>query len=393
MNIKEIIKKDGTKVYRANVYLGVDTITGKQVRTTATAKTRKMCETKANQAINKFIKNGSTVAREKATFDNFEHLTNEWFEGYKLTIKTNTLKSTERFLRLYILPAFGSFKLDRITSVLIQNAVNKWANNANTSKIKSGSREKGKSKDFRLMLSITKRILDYALQLGAITENPALQVIPPKLKVRGEQPLKYFDEIELKKFLEYVDSLEDTERNCRDTTLYKFLLATGLRIGEALALSWSDIDFRNSSVHVSKTVLIHSSGIQDSPKTSHSNRTVYIDNETVQLLKFWRKRQNNNLIPLSDITVFSFQGVRQSYSNELLVLGKHFKNAGVPHIGFHGFRHTHASLLMNNDVNPKEIQHRLGHASYAMTMDIYSHLAKYKEKNTAEKFSNILKAL
>lgn len=393
MNIKEIIKKDGTKVYRTNVYLGVDTITGKQVRTTATAKTRKMCEIKANQAKNKFIKNGSTVAREKVTFDSFEHLAAEWFEGYKVTVKSSSVKSTERFLNLYIIPAFGSFKLDRITSVLIQNAVNRWANNANTSIIKSGSREKGKSKDFKLMLSITKRILDYALQLGAITENPAHQVIPPKLKVRGEQPLKYFDEIELKKFLKYIDDLEPTERNCRDTTLYKFLLATGLRIGEALALSWSDIDFIKSSVHVSKTIIQRSNVIQDSPKTRHSNRTVYIDNDTVQILKFWRKKQNNNLISLSDITVFSFQGIRQSYSNELVVLGKHFKNAGVPHIGFHGFRHTHASLLMNNDVNPKEIQHRLGHASYAMTMDIYSHLAKYKEKNTAEKFSNILKAL
>ncbi|MFK4899209.1 hypothetical protein [Lactococcus petauri] len=71
---------------------------------------------------------------------------------------------------------------------------------------------------FKLMLSITKRILDYA----------------PKLKFRDEQPLKYFDEIELQKFLKYIDSLEPIERNCRYTTLYKFLLAIDLLIGEAL---------------------------------------------------------------------------------------------------------------------------------------------------------------
>lgn len=89
---------------------------------------------------------------------------------------------------------------------------------------------------FKLMLSITKRILDYASQLGTITENLIYQVIPPKLKFRDEQPLKYFDEIELQKFLKYIDSLEPIERNCRDTTLYKFLLATDLLIGEALDL-------------------------------------------------------------------------------------------------------------------------------------------------------------
>ena len=52
MNIKEYIKKDGTKVYRTNVYLGVDNLTGKQVRTSVSANSRKMCDIKARQAIN-----------------------------------------------------------------------------------------------------------------------------------------------------------------------------------------------------------------------------------------------------------------------------------------------------------------------------------------------------
>ena len=74
MNIKKITKKDGTIKYRTNVYLGIDSLTGKKVQTTATATTRKMCEIKANQAISNFIKNGSTVAREKIAFDDFKAL-------------------------------------------------------------------------------------------------------------------------------------------------------------------------------------------------------------------------------------------------------------------------------------------------------------------------------
>ncbi len=393
MNIKEITKKDGTKVYRASIYLGVDTITGKQVRTTATAKTRKMCETKANQAINKFIKNGSTVAREKVEFKNFKELSDHWFDSYKLTVKENSVRLAKSILKVYIIPFIGSYKLDKITSVLLQSQVNKWAKNANTANITNGKRERGNCKDFKLILNFIKRILDYALQLGAIENNPAIQVRVPKLKARTSQKIKYFDNDELKKFLKYLDTIDNTEENQRKITLYKLLLSTGLRVGEALALSWSDIDFKECYVKVHKTIVQQSRNIQESPKTKDSNRTVFLDNETITMLKSWRNRQNKDMILLKDGLIFPYKGKVSIYENERYCLLRHFQNAGVPNIGFHGFRHTHASLLMNNDVNPKEIQHRLGHADYGITMNTYSHLAKHKEKDTAEKFGNILKAL
>lgn len=393
MNIKKITKKDGTKVYRASVYLGVDSLTGKQVRTTATAKTRKQCEIKANQAINKFNKNGCTVARERVEFENFEALALEWFESYKLTVKENSIRIANNILKVYILPALGSYQLDKISSILLQGVVNKWAKNANTATITNGRREKGKAKDYKLLLNYIKRILDYGMQQGAIESNPAKQVIPPKLKVRTTQKIKYFDNDELKKFLGYLDTLENTIANKRNITLYKLLLATGLRVGEALALSWSDIDLKEKCIAVSKTVIQSSGTIQKSPKTKESNRTVFIDNDTVCFLKEWRKKQNDGNLSLHNSLVFSYKGSLLNYDTSRNLLRNHFEMAGVPNIGFHGFRHTHASLLMNNDVNPKEIQHRLGHADYAITMNIYSHLAKHKEKDTAEKFGNILKAL
>ncbi len=393
MNIKKITKKDGTIVYRANIYLGVDSLTGKQVRTTATAKTRKQCEIKANQAINKFNKNGCTVARERVEFENFEALTLEWFESYKLTVKENSISVAYNFVHNYILPALGSYKLDKINVVLLQDLVNKWARNANTALISSGKREKGKTKDYKAILNFVKRILDYAIQLGVIENNPAKQVIPPKLKTRTSQKIKYFDNDELKKFLNYLDNLPFSIANKRSSTLYKLLLSTGLRVGEAMALSWSDIDFNNKCIIISKTLIQQSNKIQDSTKTKESNRSVFLDDNTIQILKEWKKIQNNGTIAFHNSLVFSYLQKMRCYEVERQQLLKHFKKAGVPNIGFHGFRHTHASLLMNNDVNPKEIQHRLGHADYSITMNTYSHLAKHKEKDTAEKFGNILKAL
>lgn len=396
MKINKIEKKDGTTVYRTNVYLGVDTLTGKQVRTTATGKTRKMCEMKANQAINNFIKNGRTVAREKIVFEDFKSLAQSWFNSYQLSVKINTVRVTENFLRVYILPSIGNYKLDKITPMLLQSIVNNWAMNANTSPIINGKRDKGKCKDYKLILNIIKRILDYALQLGAINYNPASQVFPPKLKDRSPAKIKYFDSQELKQFLVYLESLEESKENILNITLYRFLLATGLRIGEALALNWSDINFHKLIVNVNKTIVRSErlkTVVQIGAKTKESNRVISLDQETINLLVSWKNIQENKIISLDDNLIFSDNNKPRTYPRSAVILKKHFKAAGVKNIGFHGFRHTHASLLMNNDVNPKEIQMRLGHSDYSLTMNLYSHLAKEKKRETAEKFANILKAL
>lgn len=152
-------------MYRANVYFGVDSLTGKQVRSSVTVKSRKMCETKAHQANNNFINNGSTIAREKVVFDNFESLTLSWFESYSLTVKENSVSVADGYLRNYIiLPPLSSYKLSKITPVLF----NKWAQNANTAEIVNGRREKGKCKAYKLLLNFIKRILDFGMQLGAL---------------------------------------------------------------------------------------------------------------------------------------------------------------------------------------------------------------------------------
>ncbi|KSU05979.1 Mobile element protein [Lactococcus lactis subsp. lactis] len=123
-----------------------------------------MCETKAHQAINNFINNGSTIAREKIVFDNFESLALSWFENYKLTVKENSIRSVKNYLKVYILPALGTYVLPKITPMLLQSIVNDWSKNANTSEITSGKREKGKGKNYKIMLNIIKRILDYGMQ-------------------------------------------------------------------------------------------------------------------------------------------------------------------------------------------------------------------------------------
>ena len=71
-------------------------------------------------------------------------------------------------------------------------------------------------------------------------------------------------------------------------------------------------------------------------------------------------------------------------------LDRRFAEIGIPRFNFHAFRHTHASLLLNAGISYKELQYRLGHATLAMTMDIYSHLSMDKEKEAVSYYEKAM---
>ncbi|WP_268243696.1 site-specific integrase [Streptococcus uberis] len=130
---------------------------------------------------------------------------------------------------------------------------------------------------------MNRRILQYGVINQVILNNPARDVVLPR-KISKDKKLNYLDNKELKKFLTYLDGLDvRIYKNLYDITLYKFLLATGCRIGEALALEWSDIDFSNSYISVTKTV--NSYRKINSTKSKSGNRIIDIDKNTVAMMK------------------------------------------------------------------------------------------------------------
>lgn len=395
MKINKITKKDGTVVYRTAVYLGVDSLTGKKVKTYVTAKTKKALKTLSDLKIAEFEKNGKTRVREKVEFENFAALAMTWLDDYLLTVKSNSQAMMRSHFKLYIIPALGNYKVEKITAPLLQSIVNDWAKRANTASMNKGKRPIGSCRDYKLLLNTIRRILDYAFQLGVISSNPARMVVAPRLKVRRKQKLKYLDNRYLKKFLDYLGSLEQTDQNIFSITLYKLLLDTGLRIGEALALNWSDIDYDNNIIHIDKTV-DRLGKVQDSPKTASGIRDISVSNRTMLMLKQWQNRQRvlyRKPGITTKIVFASAVGGYRARTNIAQELNNHYKNAGINLTGFHAFRHTHASLLLNAGADYKEIQHRLGHANISMTIDTYSHLAPDKAKETASIYEEALKKL
>ncbi len=388
MKITEVTKKDGSKVYRASVYLGVDQVTGKKVKTKVTGRTQKEVKQKTTQEKIDFQKAGST--RQKAsTITVYQDLANLWWESYKNTVKPNTQGNVRKLLDNHVLPIFGVYKLDKLTTPLIQSIINKLADKANKG-------EKGAFLHYDMIHALNKRILQYGVTMQAIPSNPARDVILPRNTQKAKrQKVKHFDNEELKKFLVYLDNLDSNRyRYYYETTLYKFLLATGCRINEALSLSWSDIDLDNAVVHISKT--LNRDLEINSPKSKASYRDIDIDLATIDMLKQYKLRQTKEAWKIGKRESVLFSNFIHEYPSSSKLkrrLLTHFKRAGVPNIGFHGFRHTHASLLLNSGIPYKELQHRLGHSTLSMTMDIYSHLSKENAKKAVSFYETALKAL
>ncbi|QQE31657.1 site-specific integrase [Streptococcus lutetiensis] len=363
-------------------------MTGKQVYTTISAPTKKELKQKREFKINEFKENGYT-RHKSVSVKNYRELSELWLKNHKLEVKPQTYSQTVSELKTHLLPVFGNIRVEKITLPMVQVFVNKIANNPNLGSV-----------SLKIILSINKRILKYAVNLQLITVNPADNIIVPKNKknISQKKELKYFETNQLKQFKDYLDKLPNTFRNYYHKTLYDTLLATGLRIGEAVALEWSDIDLDNGYIDVNKT-LVWSRMETNSPKSMAGYRKIPIDRNTVLMLRLYKARQHQCFIEhgyggkMAE-HVFS-NGLHAYPSREGLqkTLTKHLKLAGLPYLTLHAFRHTHASLLLNAGISYKELQQRLGHSTLAMTMDTYSHLFDDTEKEAVNFFEKAMSNL
>lgn len=381
MKITQHSKKDGSIVYRSSVYLGIDQVTGKQVTTKVTGRTKKEVKQKAQDAIIDFKVNGSTRF-QASTISTYEELARLWWDNHKHTVKPNSQDATRRLLEGHVLPLFGSYKLDKLTTPLIQSIVNKLAEETN----------KGEPKaylHYDKIHALNKRILQYGVVMQAIPFNPAREVLLPRNNQKANRhKIKHFDNQELKKFLGYLDSLDSNKyRHFYEVTLYKFLLATGCRIGEALALEWSDIDLKKGIISISKTLNRYQE--TNTPKSKAGLREIDIDKATVSLLKQYKKRQQVQSWQLGRSEGIVFTPFTTKYAYACLLrkrLQGHFKAAGVPDISFHGFRHTHATIMLYAGIEAKDLQYRLGHSNISMTLNTYVHATKEGAKKAVSIF-------
>lgn len=203
-----------------------------------------------------------------------------------------------------------------------------------------------------------------------------------------------------------INSLNDKEyTDFIIKTALKIILELGLRRGELDGLEWKDIDFKNHCLNI-KNNLIYSNGhvYLGSTKTDGSERTIYASDEILELFKNMRKIQFKNNEEYGDNRiknifnneerdfVMTWQNGHYVHPNyytsklkkvlDKIDLGKHIR--------FHDLRYTNATLLLQQDVDMKTIQERLGHENITTTMNIYSNVTMEMQKKATAKITNLI---
>lgn len=384
--IKKYTLKDGSTRYKFQVYLGVDPVTGEKRRTTRQGfKTQK----EAKFALAKILLEVKEHGLRRDENITFERVYNEWFEQHKREIKPTSAASIEsKFKR--ILPKFGRLKMKDITRAYCQRVVNEWSD-----ELKSFN-------DYRVQANL---VFKYAVIHDILKVNPMEYVVTPKQKdkftfdMEEEENQKFYTKDELKAFL---DTVKD---DAMVYTMFRLLSFTGARKGEIYALHWSDVNFKDKTINFKKT-LVHVGGkrVLQTTKTAQSRRIVSIDDETLMVLKRWRKEQIQRYLKLSIpfqtdekqplFTMYqpkkhAFEYCRLAYLNDKLIQ-IYKKNKQLAEITVHGFRHTHASLLFEAGASIKDVQARLGHTDIQTTMNIYTHVTNNAKEQTADMFQKYM---
>lgn len=230
-----------------------------------------------------------------------------------------------------------------------------------------------------------------------LASNPGRDVILPKKQKKGRETVKFIDPDDLKKFIDYAEKLSTKSyKHYYRFVVFKLLLATGCRIGELTALEWSDIDLKEKTITISKTYSQEIRMIGET-KTKAGTRKISIDPRTTLMLRQYQNRQRLMFLEVgaqAPSVVFATT-VREYLPRHSLqqIIDKRCETLGIPRFTCHAFRHTHASLLLNAGISYKELQYRLGHSNISMTLDVYSHLSKDKEKEAVSYYEKAINNL
>ncbi|MCH4123952.1 MAG: site-specific integrase [Levilactobacillus sp.] len=369
-SIQKYHDKYGHTRYKVQVYLGIDPRTGKPQRTTR----RGMKTAQEARLVGDHLKKTTTKQQAaKRKPKTFRDVYLRWFPLYQNTVKESTWATTQRLFRLHILPMLGDARIKQIDISDCQTAINTWF-------------AAGLTK-YHTLLDYAANVLDFAINLRLITDNPARRVIVPvNQESRAQKNLaNYFDRAELKHFFACLNA---DDNDPQATVFFRLAAFSGMRKSEMLCLLWSDIDFERNTVTVSKTQSrgAHARLLVQSPKTFHSNRTVYLDAKTGQILRQWQMDQRHRLAgnanPRSQLIFTNTHNEMCQPTKPRKWLEHTLQKYGLKHITVHAFRHTYATLAFEAGASIKSVQDQLGHASYQTTLDLYTAVTA-KEKNEA----------
>lgn len=302
-----------------------------------------------------------------------------WISMKKRTVRPNTVRNyTERYNR-NIHPVIGGLLLADVKPIQCQTIMNQMSDEGyRTSTI------------YQTRIALYN-MFDYACQNDVIMKNPCNGMVKSDIG----KPSKKIEPLTLEQQRKFVKEIEGNSYENQ----YKFLLQTGLRTGELIGLKWSDIDFENRTMLVSRSMEYrHSTGEwRVGPTKSKSGcRTVPLTNEAIDILKR-QKKKNSEFgivsIEWSDIVFLCKKGSPVKNSTYDSMLFKLCDKIGLPRFSMHVLRHTFATRCIEAGMKPKTLQTILGHSNIGITMNLYVHTTEDEKIKEIDKISDALKVI
>ena len=374
------------------VDIGVDPVTGKRKQYTKSGfDTRRDAELAAAK-VETEVASGTFVRETRATFEEYAQM---WLKAYR----ANGTKPSSIWQREYqvgvLINCFGKIRIADIS----------------TKKYRETILDLSAKLSRNTMLGIhgvAKSIFRMALQDGDIKKDPTEFVKVPGAK-------KDDDEMEMPKYLEK-EQLAEFLRLAKfrgldnDYIMFLTLAYTGMRVGEACALKWSDIDFQGHTITINGT-LYNPNDRSDwyqilPPKTKKARRTIDVDPGLIKELEYHKAVQNEfkmryrNIYhdagfvfarmdnPINHEPRYGYPMIRRTVE---LRMNRILQWMDLPFRATpHTLRHTHTSLLAEAGVSLEAIMERLGHKDDRLTRTVYLHVTKKLKKEASEKFSALM---
>ncbi len=366
---KDPIKKadNGTYYFRAN--LGYHPITGKQIQ-----KYRSGFATKkeAREEYSRLILSSVKELDEKKKTVSFQtFIEDTYLLWYKTQVKESTYLNRYSTIQKHF-AYFYKMATDEIEPIHVQSWQLELAKQFSPNYI-------------HVVQGLLSLAFDRAIVLGIAKKNPSRMIGNIKSK---KTQVDFWTLEEFQKVISLLYKGDYYEHYLFIS--FWVLFMTGMRIGEAAALLWSDIDLDTGLLSITKTMYYKS--MDDfkpvEPKTQASVRTIYVDADTIRELKAWQEVQKKVLKNCG--YVLSYNGIPTSKHTLPRALEKLAELAGVHRIKIHALRHSHASLLISMGENPLLIKERLGHEKIQTTLGTYGHLYPNTNLEVANKLTGVL---
>lgn len=363
------------------VSLGTDKITGKRIKKKARkSESGKKFET-AKEAYAEAIKLKNDYLQSNGysdyniTYNQF--MDNIFIPFYEAEVQESTYETRKAMLAL-LKKRFGKKTLRDITVQDVQH-FRTWLlskQGANYSQSYAS-----------LVFGSFKRTLEFAVNMQYLNVNIANKV---KAIAKGKTVVEYWTREDFEKVISTICIDEFYEHLC--FVMLWIYFNTGVRVNEGCGLWWNDINFSKKEMRVNHMLLFKSKTNwerQNYTKTESGNRIITLDDDTIEILRDWKKRQS--FICKSDF-IFSYDGTPMQKSTISCIIRRYSNLAHVPKIQAKGLRHSHASYLINEiNASVLVISKRLGHSSPEITLKHYAHLWSGVDKELALDMSGRIK--